>query len=39
MLIIKCRNVNLASIPTLPTEVGDGLEEKDMYSPYYNTYV
>ena len=28
-----CRNVNLASIATLPTEAGDGLEEQDMYSP------
>ena len=28
-----CRNVNLASIATLPTEAGDDLEEQDMYSP------
>ena len=26
-------NVDLASIATLPTEVGDGHEEQDMYSP------
>ena len=25
--------LDLAEIATLPTEVGDGLEEQDMYSP------
>ena len=29
----ECCNIDLASIATLPTEVGDGLEEQDMYSP------
>ena len=29
----KCWNIDLASIATLPTEDGDGLEEQDMYSP------
>ena len=27
------RNVNLATIATLPTEAGDGLKEQDTYSP------
>ena len=29
----KCENIDLTSIATLPTEVGDGLEEQDTYSP------
>ena len=29
----KCENIDLASIATLPTEVGDGLEEQDTYFP------
>ena len=28
-----CEIPDLASIATLPTEVGDGLEEQDIYSP------
>ena len=28
-----CENIDLASIATLPTEVGDGLKEQDTYSP------
>ena len=28
-----CENIDLASIATLPTEVGDGLEEQDTNSP------
>mgnify|MGYP007125154120 CR=1 FL=1 len=27
-----CENIDLASIATLPTEVGDGLEEQDAYN-------
>ena len=29
----KCEIPDLASIATLPTEVGNGLEEQDTYSP------
>ena len=32
-IISYCCNIDLASIATLPTKVGDGLEEQDMYSP------
>ena len=30
---VWCEIPDLASIATLPTEVGDGLEEQDTYSP------